>query len=136
VAYPTLEAAWAKCNRATRDLRVLHDNAGRFLNDKPYRLAIELDPHSGWWLIRTQIVQEPPPVLGALVGSMAHQLYSALNHITWGLTVRKLGAKKAEAKRKRVAFPICYTERAFLDAGDASPGAQRGLRPATARLGA
>lgn len=104
--YRALEAAWAKYNKASRDLARLHDNRKRFLEQKPYRVDVELEPDTGWWVARTRIVAEPPPVFGVHVGSLAHQLYSALNHVTYALAVRELGEAKAHKRRFDLDFPI------------------------------
>ena len=53
---------------------MLESNARRFLEREPYGVAVEFDRDSGWHVLRTSIVEEPPPVFGVLVGSMAHQL--------------------------------------------------------------
>jgi hypothetical protein len=47
------------------------------------------------------------------VGSIAHQGYSALNHIAWALAARKLGTSKALANRRQLDFPICDSEAEF-----------------------
>jgi hypothetical protein len=112
--YNTLEAAWAKYNRAARDLGVLHDNAKRFLKREPFRFEVELE-RDGWHVVRLHIREEPPPVLGVLVGSIAHQVYSALNHVTWALVVRNIGEAGALEPRirNRIDFPVCKTVSEF-----------------------
>jgi hypothetical protein len=72
MSYPPLEAAWARFNRAAKDRRRLHENIELCLAKRPYGVDAECDPKSGWWVARTHIVEEPPPVLGGLVGSVAH----------------------------------------------------------------
>jgi hypothetical protein len=113
--FGALDAAWAKYNRAARDLRVLHENVTRFLAREPYSLDVHFDRESGWHVVRMRIREEPPPVLGVVVGSIAHQAYSALNHVTWELAVRNLGYDQASEPRvrSRFDFPICEKRRDF-----------------------
>jgi hypothetical protein len=109
----TLEGAWAKYDRAVKDFAALKDDAGRFLDTKPYGVDIEFEEKSGWYVAHSAIREEPPPRLGVLVGSIAHQCLSALNHVVWALAVRKLGDKSAGTKRKGIEFPICETASEF-----------------------
>jgi hypothetical protein len=53
-----------------------------------------------------EVSEEPPPVFGVLVGSVAHQLYSALNHVAYALGVDHVGADAAHRKRRQLDFPI------------------------------
>lgn len=80
-----------------------------------YRVDFELDCDSGWWVSRTRIVEEPPPIFGVLVGSIAHQCLSALNHVIWELAARKIGARNAEARKFKINFPIAKSESKFRD---------------------
>lgn len=102
------EAAWGKYNRAARDLGRLHDNARRFFAREPYRLDVEPDGGASA-VVRVRIREDPPPIFGVLVGSVAHQANSALNHVTWALAVRNLGEVEASKPRirNRIDFPIC-----------------------------
>ena len=48
-----------------------------------------------------------------LVGSIAHQCLSALNHIVWELAARKLGQTRAAKEKWDIAFPIAQSRAAF-----------------------
>jgi hypothetical protein len=111
--YPPLEAAWAKYNRAARDLGTLTSNEHVFFGRQPYRVDVAYDGQTDWHIARTRIIEEPPPVFGVLVGSAAHQAYSALNHVTYALAVQHLGAAEAEKRRRAIAFPITSNRAAF-----------------------
>lgn len=113
--YLALEAAWAKYARAMEDLQALHKDTRRFLNAKPYGVGVKFEPKSGWYVAHTRIAQEPPPALSVLVGSIAHQCYSALNHVTWELVARKIGKNIAEQPeiRRHISFPISEKPRDF-----------------------
>lgn len=103
MGYTALEAAWAKYNKAVRELAVLRANVERFLARDPYTVEVRLDPDTGWWIASTRIVEEPPPVLGVQVGCIAHEAYSALNHVTWALGARKLGHARGPVPTARLA---------------------------------
>jgi hypothetical protein len=109
----TLQGAWAKYDRAVEDLAALNDEARRFLDTKPYGVDIEFEEKTGWYSAHSSIREEPPPRLGVLVGAIAHQCLSTLNHVVWALAVRKLGDKRAGKKRMAIAFPICETASEF-----------------------
>lgn len=113
MTYTALEAAWAKYNKAARELAALRANIERFLARDPYTVDVALDEVSGWWVARTRIAEEPPPVLGVQVGCMAHEALSSLNHVTWALAVRKLGERAATRRRHSLDFPIFDDAPAF-----------------------
>jgi hypothetical protein len=108
-----LEAAWAKFQRAQQDLAALDRDVERFLESQPYRVEVRFDADSGWHVAHLRILAEPPAALSVHVGSLAHQCYSALNHVVWRLVERKMGTKRAEARKLRVAMPLCTSAEAF-----------------------
>lgn len=104
-----LEAARAKLQRARQDLTTLDQDVARFFGSEPYRIEVQFDTDSGWYIAYLRIQTEPPAALSVHVGAMAHQCYSALNHVVWKLVVRKIGLRRAEQNRMRIAFPLCAT---------------------------
>jgi len=113
--YPPLEAAEAKIRRAHEDLQTLHADAQRFLDRQPYFIAVEFERESGWHVARAQLREEPPPGLSVRVGGIAYQILSALNLVTWSVAVRKLGARRAEAMRNAIQFPVTFSPRHFAN---------------------
>jgi hypothetical protein len=71
---PPLDAAWAKYTHAVKDHFALRDNVDRFLKRNPYRIVVDSETDPGWHVVRTQIIEEPPPMFGVQIGSMAHHL--------------------------------------------------------------
>jgi hypothetical protein len=108
-SWKALDAVWAKYRRALEDLKALREDAGAFIDMEPYPVEVEFDADSGWYVAHIRIAQEPPPTLSVLVGSIAYQCYSALNHIVWELVGRKTGRRLIEHPdvRRHIAFPIC-----------------------------
>src|SRR4051794_335739 len=95
-----------------RELNALRSNIDRFLARNPYIVDCTLEA-DGWWVARTGIIEEPPPVLGVQVGCLAHEAVSALNHVTAALGARKLGARSAHKHRFDLDFPIFEHESRF-----------------------
>jgi len=46
----TLQGAWAKYDRAVKDLATLNDQAVRFLDTQPYGVAVEFEEETGWYV--------------------------------------------------------------------------------------
>lgn len=108
-----LEGAWAKYQHARRDLEALDQAVAAFLQTQPYRVEIRLDAESGWHEAYLRIREEPPAALSVHVGSMAHQCYSALNHVVWRLVERKIGSRRAERKRQSIKLPLSTSPTTF-----------------------
>jgi hypothetical protein len=114
MALGAMIAAEAKFNRALHNLQTLNNKAELFLSDpKPWRIPVEFEPDTGWHVARLQIIEEPGPELGVLVGDIAYQLLSALHQVAWELVVRKLGKKRAECVKRRIDFPLAQKEADF-----------------------
>jgi hypothetical protein len=105
--HPALEAAYAKRDRAREHLDTLEDEADEFMRGYPYRIAVKVDPDSGWYTARLKIEEEPPPRLGILVGEVAYECISALNHLVWELAARKQGRNRIWEIKQRVQLPVC-----------------------------
>jgi hypothetical protein len=111
--HPALEAAYAKRDRAREHLETLEDEADEFLRGYPYRVGIEIDAESRWYTAYLKVVEEPPPRLGILVGEIAYECLSALNHLVWELAARKNGRRKVLKLKRSIQFPVCSSPRHF-----------------------
>jgi len=105
--HPALEAAYAKRDRAREHLETLELEADEFLRGYPYRVGIEIDPEITWYTAYLKIVKEPPPRLSVLVGEIAYECLSALNHLVWELAARKQGRKRVMKIKRSIQFPVC-----------------------------
>lgn len=108
-----LEGAWAKHQHALRDLETLDQAVAAYFATQPYSVEIRFHAASGWHTAYLRIRTEPPAPLSVHVGSMAHQCYSALNHVVWRLVERKIGATRAEANRRAIALPLSSSRAQF-----------------------
>jgi hypothetical protein len=77
----------AKLDRAYEHGQALHDEAVRFLAQKPYRVIREIDPNDGSHVFRLKVDTPAPARLSVLVGDVAHNLRSGLDHLTWQLSL-------------------------------------------------
>lgn len=80
-----LDGVRAKIKRTNEQLDNLNAALEAFLNTKPYGAIAETDGQDS--VIRASGMVEPPPVLSVLVGEVAHNLRSALDHLIWQLVI-------------------------------------------------
>jgi hypothetical protein len=107
--YGALEAAKAKWDRGFEDFKRLQLNTGRFVKSNPYRIAIEFEAETGWYVAYTRMVEQVPPLFSVLVGSISYQCLSALNLTAWELAARKIGRRKIEQVKDDIFFPMAKT---------------------------
>jgi hypothetical protein len=115
--HPALEAANAKRDRAREHVESLEDEADEFLGGYPYRVEVvsNPDPEVTWHTAKLKIVKEPPPRLSVLVGEVAYECISALNHLVWELATRKLGKRKVVKLKRVIQFPVSKSPVHFAD---------------------
>jgi hypothetical protein len=98
---PRLKISWAN-----KHFKALQDEVERFLDSHPYGVITELDEKTGKYILRAKINAEPPVEWGLVIGDIAHNLRSALDHLIWQLCLLQ-----TSKPHKRAEFPI------FLEAG-------------------
>lgn len=84
-----LAAVWDRVYRASEHIEAVKDMTTAYFNSDAYHFEGEYDPDTP----RLQIwhrALEPPPRLNTLVGEIAHNLRSSLDHLVWAL-VRENG---------------------------------------------
>lgn len=98
--YP-LHGAYLKVARATKHLKHLQTALGGWLEEgKGYGSAVEPEA-DGWQLFRCELREDFPLHLGVIVGEIAHNVRSALDHLAWEL-VEMSGGNPG----KHTGFPI------------------------------
>ena len=105
-----LDGARAKVRRAGKHLRELDAEVERFVKDHPYRFVPEPDEKTGLWVVRiyADAVDEQPPLrLGVIVGDIAHDLRSALDHVVCELALLN------NSTCEETQFPLCFSPKAF-----------------------
>lgn len=96
-----------KISRAGKHLKGLQHEVERFLDSHPYGVIAELDEKTGKYILRVKINAEPPVEWGLVIGDIAQNLRSALDHLIWQLCLLQ-----TSKPHKRADFPI------FLKPGD------------------
>jgi len=88
--------------------------ADEFLGRYPYRVSVEPDAQQRWYVATVHVVEEPPPRFSILVGEIAYECISALNHLVWELAARKQGRKGVLKLKRSIQFPVCTSPRHFF----------------------
>jgi hypothetical protein len=109
------EGALAKLDRAEDHFLTYEVERELFLERDPYRVEVKLDHRSGWHIARLRILEEPPALLSVLLGELAYETLSALNHLTWELAARKVGRRRVMMVKNQVQFPVCRTPGHFAN---------------------
>lgn len=94
------------------------------MHSKPEGVSGDYHPQTGWYVFKMTFTQEPPVRLGVMVGEVAHNLRSALDHLIWQLVLAG-GEKPGRANQ----FPIYVTESDFLADVEGRDEARRGPGP-------
>jgi hypothetical protein len=109
------EGAMAKLDRAVEHFDEYEIERDLFLERDPYQVEVKLDRRSGWHIARLRIREEPPPLFGVLLGELAYETISALNHLIWELAARKVGRRRVLKVKNQVQFPVCRTPAHFAN---------------------
>lgn len=113
----TIDQVWLKMARANEHLEALHLLCQRHCESDFYRIAHQVD-RDGHPIVRVIEVKPFPPACSILIGEVAQQFRSVLDHLIFACA--KPAHRKAE---DRVKFPISSTSKRFADAKNgAMPG--------------
>lgn len=105
-----LDGARAKVRRAGEHLKELNAEVQNFVKAHPYVYELKNDPDTGLPVYLVHAVgpdEQPPPQIGIIVGDIAHNLRSALDHVVCQLSLLQGGSCGG------TQFPICDTKTAF-----------------------
>lgn len=107
----------AKVDRAKEHLLKFDDELHAYLDLDPLAVVRQIQPDGETSVIAVQVTTEPPVSLSVLVGEIAHQLRSAVDHIASGLVLAA-----GNTPTRRTSFPVCKTRpnRLTVDGGVAS----------------
>lgn len=98
-----------KLHRAQEHLDVLEADIAVFERREPYELAGDLKSEPGFFLLRLKLLEDPRQRWGAIIGDIAHNYRSALDHLAWQLVKGNGGNAGWETK-----FPIYSSEADYL----------------------
>lgn len=109
-----LDGPRAKVDGAFEDFERLKAGVADFLNGNPYGVEVEYDRDTGWHTAYARIREEPPLPLSVILGEIAHDVRSAMDHIAWELAREHLDRQPAEGEAHSISFPAALSESAFL----------------------
>jgi hypothetical protein len=92
----------AKIERAEEHIRNFDAESRAFFQRNQYRVIIHDDPETGNRLFHARFIDEPTDRFSIIIGDVAHNLRSALDHLAWQLILANGGTPKIE----KTSFPI------------------------------
>src|SRR5680860_58870 len=132
---PVREVAY-KLIRCTEHREVLWEEAGVYLQRKPYLVSTNPDLDTSSYVIRVEVTEQPPPIIPLAFGDCLQQLRSALDYLAGHLVIANGGIPSGTPSpgRRPTQFPILYrqSEKGIDVAGGVSPEALaiiEGLQP-------
>jgi hypothetical protein len=99
-------SARLKIERANQHANALKASIQRWLEDRPYELALDFDAQAGEYSLVIHVTRKIPPEWSVVAGEVIHNLRSALDHIIYDL-----------GPVERSEFPIFIDEDKFLNKG-------------------
>ncbi len=112
----TLDGCNAKVDRAEELLETLADEWRAFLDTNPWPSRIDDRTEPGWHRVCLDFTAPPPPRFAIVVGEVAHDLRSALDHLAWREAVECVGLQEAECHASVITFPLAKSPAAFKSA--------------------
>jgi hypothetical protein len=146
----SLDGPIAKLDRAKTHFHTLNKSIGAYKRSKSHDFVVtNVNPDTGEKVVNLQILKEPKnPEWGLILGDMAHNLRSALDHLVWQLVILNgekpsrqnqfpiIGVEKeyweilpnnSQSTRDRMLAGVAEDHRAFIDA--VQPFNARGQQP-------
>jgi hypothetical protein len=112
----TIIGCRAKVGRAEYLLKPLAEEWSAFLDEKPWPSRVENGSEPDWYSIYFDFSTPPPPVLSVMVGELAHDLRSCLDHLAWREAVEGLGREPTKDEGRGIGFPLARDESDFKSA--------------------
>jgi hypothetical protein len=127
MADPFDEILW-KIRWADQHCQTLQRKTNEFFGSNFYRTSHQTDRQNRLIQVVTE-VNPIPPELSLLIGDVAHNLHTALDHLIW------LFARPTPKQERSVQFPIVYAREHFAaEAGRRMPGVSTRVRALVKRL--
>jgi hypothetical protein len=126
-----------RLERALHHLQSLKAEVARWKEKRPYRVVNEPHTYPGYKVVKVRVLEDPPPVLGSIVGDCVHNLRAALDNLVYSLAESRHGGPLPSDIEGKPQFPIFRERDKFLSKGkdrirDIAPEAQaiiEGLQP-------
>jgi hypothetical protein len=106
----------AKVDRAEIRLDELADEWRAFLDTNPWPSWVDDRTEPGWHSVYFDFSTPPPPRFSVVVGEIAHDLRSALDHLAWREAVECVGLQQAESDAAIITFPVAKNASDFKSA--------------------
>lgn len=103
---PQMNGPDGKLRRAREHLQTLHNEITRARRLDNHTITVEDDVQACEYVFRVHNVRDADPNWSYLIGDCVHNLRSALDHLVYQLSIRKLGRDLTEEEGRRVGFPI------------------------------
>ncbi len=106
-----LDGCWAKLERAEESIKVIDREATAFFSTDPPPFRVAREHRDRDYVFLASGDPEVPLRFPVLAGEIVHHLRSSLDHLVHALVI-----KGGHTPTRRHQFPICSTEKNFLDA--------------------
>ena len=103
-----LQSAWLKIERAEEHAKALFSTIEGWLEDRPYKLSLDVDGGTGEQVCRIHIERMPPTEWSVVIGEIIHGLRTALDHAVYALSTPDDGDPPSGTE-----FPIFKDESKF-----------------------
>jgi hypothetical protein len=121
-----LDGAQLKFDWASKNLDLLHDEIRGLVNKDTHGVLDKYDPKHGEY-VRYILGEDPPPRWSLLIGDVAHNFRSCLDHIAWQLAIARSPTGKPEDYWENVgqiAFPIFKSRSKYRGQPNRKPAKQ------------
>jgi hypothetical protein len=105
----TLAGCHAKVDRAEEAIDRMAQEWVTWRESNPYPTRVQADDATGEHHVFFDFSTPAPLRFPVLLGEIAHDLRSALDHLVWREAVEHVGRKRAEKNAGKITFPICRT---------------------------
>ncbi|MEX1046597.1 MAG: hypothetical protein WD757_04310 [Actinomycetota bacterium] len=118
--HPGLQSAERKIGRAREHIIALEAEQDKFGDKHPYPLTTRFKDHDqpNISAIVVESMEQPPEVMGLILGDALGNLRGALDHVAWQLAKRGTKLNLTPEQESKVGFPIYDSESKFSSALD------------------
>ena len=107
-----------KLSRAWQEFQTLSDDIHRFNETDTCTIIPELNAQTGECILRTKILKSPPLDWAVVIGDIAHNLRSCLDHMVWQLALSQTATPFNNAEFPIFIDPSRYNKRGRVSIRD------------------
>jgi hypothetical protein len=118
-----LDGARLKFKRGSKHVNALHTSIDRFINKDARRVLEKYEPQAGRYERHIIEGAPTPPNWSILLGEIAHNFRSCLDHIAWQLAIdaSPTGNPKDQWDVKKIQFPIFHNRHDYRGKPNRNP---------------